>query len=95
MAELHFEWDERKARSNEEKHGISFEEAATAFADEYGLLLDDPDAQTEDRLILLGLSESLRLLVVVHVLRAEEVIRIISARRASRFETREYENRLR
>jgi uncharacterized DUF497 family protein len=96
MAELRFEWDTRKARSNEEKHGISFEEAQTAFLDEQALLIEDPDhSDLEERFILLGLSSSLRLLVVIHALRNRDMIRIISARKASRLETREYEDRLR
>jgi hypothetical protein len=95
MSEIRFEWDPRKARANERKHGISFEEAQTVFSDEQGLLRDDPESRSEERFVLLGLSASLRLLVVVHALRSNDVIRIISARRASRFETREYENRLR
>ena len=69
-----------------------FEEASSAFADEHGLLLPDPDhSETEDRFILLGLSANIRLLVVVHAFRDEEdVIRIISARKADRKESRHY-----
>ena len=71
MADLHFTWDPRKAVANAQKHAVTFEEARTAFADEHGLLLDDPDHSTEEeRSILLGLSSSLRLLVVVHCYRA-------------------------
>ena len=96
MAELRFEWDTRKAKSNLQKHGVSFEEAETVFSDEQALLIDDPDHSTlEERFILLGLSASLRLLVVIHATRFNDVIRIISARKASRSETREYETRLR
>ena len=96
MTQIRFEWDPRKARSNKRKHGISFEEAQTVFFDEQGLLIDDPrPAGKEERFILLGLSASLRLLVVVHALRYKDVIRIISARKATRLETREYELRLR
>lgn len=97
MADLRFEWDSDKARSNERKHGVSFEEAASAFTDAEGLLIDDPDhSDDEDRFILLGLSSALRLLVVVHCLReAGDVIRIISARRADRAEARQYDERLR
>ena len=92
MAELRFEWDPRKARSNERKHGVTFDEASTAFADEHALLIPDPDhSEVEDRFILLGLSSSIRLLVVVHVFRDEEdVIRIISARKATSSESRQY-----
>jgi len=96
VTQIRFEWDARKARSNEEKHGVSFEEAQSVFFDEQGLLLEDlHPADEEERFILLGLSASLRLLVVVHALRHRDVIRIISARKATRLETREYEIRLR
>ncbi|MFI5001441.1 MAG: BrnT family toxin, partial [Reyranellales bacterium] len=67
MADLAFEWDPRKAISNARKHGVTFEEARSAFADLNGLVIDDPDhSETEDRFILLGLSYALRLLVVCH-----------------------------
>ena len=96
MSQIRFEWDPRKAKSNERKHGVSFEEARSVFFDEQGLLLEDPQPlQEEERFILLGVSASIRLLVVVHALRERDVIRIISARKATRLETREYENRLR
>jgi len=96
MSQIRFEWDPRKARSNKKKHGVSFEEARSVFFDEQGLLLEDPQPlHEEERFVLLGLSVSLRLLVVVHAQREEDVIRIISARRATRLETREYEIRLR
>ena len=95
MSQIRFEWDPRKARSNKKKHGVSFEEARSAFFDEQGLLLEDPQPlHEEERFILLGLSASLRLLVLVHALREKDVIRIISARKATRLESREYEIRL-
>lgn len=74
---------------------MSFDEAQTAFADEHGLLIDDPEhSAQEDRFILLGVSASTRLLVVVHCYRADDqVIRIISARKADRLERRQYEER--
>ncbi len=92
MAAPGFVWDTAKERSNIQKHGVSFQEAATAFADERGLLLDDPDHPgTENRFILLGMSFAPRLLVVVHAYReAEDRIRIISARKATRNEERAY-----
>lgn len=95
MGDLRFEWDAAKARLNERKHGVSFVEAETAFADEHGLLLDDPEhSAVEDRFILLGLSGSQRLLVVVHCYReAEDIIRIISARKATRPERTHYLSR--
>ena len=93
MTEIRFEWDPRKTQSNEQKHGVSFEEAQTVFFDEQGLLLEDARrAEEEERFILLGMSASLRLLVVVHALRHRDVIRIISARKATRLEMREYES---
>ena len=96
MSLIRFEWDSRKAKSNEKKHGVSFEEAKSVFFDEQALFLEDPQPlQEEERFILLGLSASLRLLVVVHALRERDVIRIISARKATRLETRDYEIRLR
>jgi uncharacterized DUF497 family protein len=95
MNEIRFEWDPRKASSNEKKHGVSFEEAQSVFFDEQALLLEDPQPRhEEERFVLLGLSASLRILVVIHALREEDVIRIISARKATRLETREYELRL-
>lgn len=92
MADLQFEWDEAKAEENLAKHGVSFVEATRVFEDERARLLADPDhSEGEDRFILLGLSWSLRVLVVVHCYRAEdEVIRIISARKATRVEVQQY-----
>lgn len=89
---LRFEWDPRKAAANLRKHGVSFEDAQTVFADERARLIDDPDhSADEDRFLLLGLSSSLRILVVSHCYReAEGLIRIISARRATRDEQRSY-----
>jgi len=96
MSQIRFEWDPRKAWANERKHGVSFEEAQSVFFDEQALFLEDPQPlQEEERFVLLGLSASLRLLVLVHALRDQDTIRIISARKATRLETREYEIRLR
>jgi uncharacterized protein len=95
VGELGFGWDPKKARSNATKHGVSFEEAQTVFSDENGLLLDDPDhSEREARYLLLGLSSSLRILVVSHTLRGPDTIRIISAREADPIESREYLERL-
>lgn len=67
MKDVSFTWDETKNSPNKRKHGISFEEAQTAFTDENGLLINDPDhSDEEDRFILLGLSSSFRTLVVCH-----------------------------
>ena len=93
MDGLKFEWDGRKEAANRKKHGVSFAEAKTAFYDENARVIADPDhSKEEDRFILLGLSSQLRLLVVCHCYReAQDTIRIISARKASRSERHEYE----
>ena len=92
MSTLHFEWDPVKAAANLRKHKVSFEDARTVFSDERALLIDDPDhSDDEDRFVLLGLSRSLRLLVVAHCYRsAGNVIRIIFARKAMADEERHY-----
>ena len=92
MSTLKFEWDESKASANLKKHGVSFEEARTVFFDERAKLIDDPDhSEDEERFILLGLSSSLRIIVVCHCYRsAGNVIRIISARKATTGETKFY-----
>jgi uncharacterized protein len=88
---LGFSWDPRKAASNDRKHGVSFEEAVTAFGDPLSLTVPDPEhSGSENRFVLLGLSASSRLLVVAHVERGDD-IRLISARLASRRERIEYE----
>jgi len=93
MTLLRFEWDEAKNRSNRRKHGISFEEARTAFLDENARVVPDPDhSDDEERFVLLGLSISLRVLLVCHCFRKEdEVVRIISARKADRHEIKQYQ----
>ena len=97
MSELRFEWDTDKAAANVKKHKVSFDEAQTSFLDEDALVIEDPDhSDTEDRFILLGLSVALRVLFVCHCVRESgSVIRIISARRADRFEQKQYTERLR
>ena len=84
MSRIRFDWDPKKAAANLRKHKVSFEDAQSVFSDDRALLIDDPDhSEDEERFVLLGLSQSLRLLVVVHCYRAEgRVIRIISARKA-------------
>jgi len=93
MKSLHFEWDESKSRANKGKHGISFEEARTVFYDESARIIHDPDhSDVEDRFILLGLGYKLRILVVVHAYRqGGEVIRITSARKATKNEVSYYQ----
>ncbi len=92
MSALQFEWDDEKDAANVKKHGISFEEAKSVFRDERAKLINDPDhSEDEDRFILMGLSETLRLLVVCHCYRGENhKIRIISARKATTKESKSY-----
>jgi uncharacterized protein len=92
MSTLRFEWDEHKAAANAKKHSVSFEEAKSVFLDERAKLIDDPDhSDDEERFVLLGLSRTLRLLVVCHCYRSEgNIIRIISARKASSHEAKSY-----
>lgn len=86
-----FEWDPSKAAANERKHGVSFDEAARAFADPYGLVVDDPRHSVgEVRVALLGHSEPGRLLAVMFTERGDRM-RLISARKATRREHRQYE----
>src|SRR4030065_2402952 len=84
-----------KNAENKRKHGVSFDEAATVFADKYALLLADPDhSAEEDRFILMGFSASIRMLVVCHCYRlGEQIIRIISARKATKSERAIYSER--
>ena len=88
-----FEWDEKKNRANIRKHGISFDEAKTVFYDENARLIDDPDHSVEEaRFIILGLSFNVRILVVCHCYREnDEKIRIFSSRKATKNETKDYE----
>ncbi len=92
MSSLQFEWDDRKAAANLKKHGVSFEEARSVFFDDRARLIDDPDhLDDEERFVLLGLSASLRLLLVCHCYRGEgNIIRIVSARKASTRESKAY-----
>ncbi len=92
MKNLTFSWDDKKNSANQRKHGISFEEAQTVFFDEYAIEFEDPDhSETEDRFLLLGLSQKLRVLVICHCFRkTESEIRIISARRATKKEQKVY-----
>ena len=88
---LTFEWDANKARTNQVKHGISFEEASTVFGDPRSLTIPDPvHSAVENRFVIIGASYRGKLLVVVHTERGDN-IRIISARGASRRERRDYE----
>ena len=88
---LQFEWDPNKARSNQSKHRVTFEEAATVFADILGVTVPDPDRSlSEERYITVGLSQRQRLLIVAHTDRGNR-IRIISARELTPMEKRDYE----
>ena len=92
MVKIIFEWDNKKDKTNKRKHGVSFEEARTAFYDENAIQYFDPDhSDKEGRFILLGISFKLKVLVVCHCFRENEsVIRIISARKADKDEEYEY-----
>ena len=96
MKTIKFSWDDKKARSNLNKHKISFEEAKTVFDDSNARLIYDPDhSDDEDRFILLGLSCSLKILIVVHCYKnSDNNIRIISARKATKKETKQYKEYL-
>lgn len=92
MSGIRFTWDTAKARANQRKHGVRFEEAQTVFTDEGALLIDDPDHSIdEDRFVIIGFSSQARLLTVCHCYRqSDEVIHVISARRSTRNEAGQY-----
>ena len=88
---VRFEWDENKGRKNLSKHSISFEEASTVFGDPNSIIITDSvHSESEDRFVILGRSYRGKIMVVVHTERGES-IRIISARPATRTESRTYE----
>ena len=88
---LQFEWDSKKAQSNKRKHGITFEEASTIFGDPLSITIPDPAHSIgKDRFITLGISINDKLIVIVHTDR-DDIIRIISARKATRNERMQYE----
>ena len=86
---MEIEFDETKARANLKKHGVSFEEAATALFDEKALSMEDPYSRGESRCLLIGMSELARLLTVVYTFRRHR-IRLISARKSSKREIKDY-----
>lgn len=92
MGTINFEWDENKNRLNQRKHGISFEEAASVFYDEYAVLFDDPDhSGEEDRFLIIGTTGTEKICIVSHCYRDNnDTIRIISARKAIKPEQRIY-----
>ena len=96
MKPIEFTWDNKKDKINQKKHGVSFSEAQTVFYDENARLIHDPDHSIEeDRFILLGLSSKLRILLVCHCYRKNEaIIRIISARKATKKEQKQYKENL-
>ena len=88
---LQFEWDARKAKANETKHGVSFEEAVTVFSDPLARIFDDPEhSESERREIIIGNSDR-RNLVLVSFVEADETVRLISARKATGTERENYE----
>ena len=93
LEQLKFEWDEKKNEINKKKHGLSFEEAREVFGDENAILFDDPDhSLEEDRFLIIGSIKSLKICIVSHCYRDNNnVIRLISARTATRNEKRIYE----
>ena len=94
MIELAFEWSDDKARANESKHGVTFDEATTVFGDPAAVFVYDGEhSWNEDRFIMIGTSERERILTVVYVERVELTMRLISARRAMAGERRQYEEK--
>jgi uncharacterized DUF497 family protein len=93
MSEIHFVWDKQKAAINKKRHGVSFEEAQSVFYDDNALEFFDPDhSKNENRFIMLGMSFRARILVVCHCVRGEgSIIRIISARKATKRESKNYQ----
>lgn len=95
MTRFRFEWDPEKALSNQEKHGVSFDEAVTVFIDEDARLIADPDhSEKEERFLLVGMSQALRTLVVCHCVKEADTIRLISARKATKRERTYYESKV-
>lgn len=91
MNGIDFEWDSAKDSANQRKHGVGFAEALTVFGDPLSITIPDPNyASDEERLVIIGMSREQSLLVVVHTIR-EERIRLISARSATKYEKRNYE----
>ncbi len=90
---IKFEWDVAKANSNKKKHGVSFEEAQSVFYDEFAVqFFDEVSSKSEDRFLMLGFSDEARLLIVCHCERNQgNIIRIISARKATKIEGKYYQ----
>ncbi len=92
MTRITFEWDEKKNQTNQKRHGVSFEEAQSVFFDDNAVQFwDEEHSEQEDRFLMLGMSYNLRILLVVHCYREDEsIIRIISARKATKQERKQY-----
>jgi uncharacterized DUF497 family protein len=89
---LQFEWDPRKAANNLRKHKVSFEEAQTVFQDEFAMIFPDEDhSKSEDREIIIGRSAQSRILLVCFIERERDLVRLISARRATKYERDDFE----
>ncbi|MBC7756700.1 MAG: BrnT family toxin [Bdellovibrio sp.] len=90
---IKFEWDAAKSESNSKKHGVSFEEAQSFFYDEFAVqFFDEQNSNVEDRFLMLGFSDKARLLIVCHCERNQgNIIRIISARKATKIESKYYQ----
>ena len=91
---MNYEWNLIKERLNVAKHGVDFEEAKSVFADEFALVLFDEDhSNDEERFLILGISQKERILLVVHCYRENDTIRIISSRKATKSEAKQYKER--
>ena len=91
---MNYEWNLIKERLNIAKHGVDFEEAKSVFADEFALVLfDENHSNDEERFLILGMSQKERILLVVHCYRENDTIRIISSRKATKNETKQYKER--
>ena len=93
MDTINFEWDENKNQINKKKHGLSFETAQEVFYDEFAVVFDDPDHSIgEERFLIIGMTESSKICIVSHCYRnSDNVIRIISAREATKREKKIYQ----
>ena len=91
---MNYEWNLIKERLNVAKHGVDFEEAKSVFADKFALVLFDEDhSNDEERFLILGMSQKERILLVVHCYRENDTIRIISSRKATKNEAKQYKER--
>ena len=91
IIDMNVTWDEAKNLSNQKKHGVSFEEAETVFYDDDSILFDDPDHSVgEERFLIIGATDTGKFCIVSHCYRDEDVIRIISARKATKYEKQIY-----